>query len=268
MSRELGCREIGDVINGGSKFISLKSCLLYRANGRGGFGGRKPLLIPSGDHSRSPEKQTVGTVTASHEMPNLQALSSSLNAGTAKGGCLGRGEALGCPLAVCPPERPRPFTHYRCLTALCGHRPFLALFWHCSPFLEGPKSTLELLAGPLSSDFLGFASIPIRVVADVWEKDVWAPSRPSLGAQVLPSFPREIAVQKCLGKRLEVPDILLPDICGLLTHALVARTARPTSPAIWHRGRLHRKPNRSERPNLRHFESLDIECRYSASRAI
>ena len=40
-------------------------------------------------------KQAAGTVTASHKMPTLQALSSSLNAGTAKGGCLGRGKALG-----------------------------------------------------------------------------------------------------------------------------------------------------------------------------
>ena len=66
-----------------------------------------------GEASRTPEKQTVGTVTASHKMLSLEALSSSLNAGTAKGGCLGRGEAFGCPPAVCPPERPRPFTHHR-----------------------------------------------------------------------------------------------------------------------------------------------------------
>ena len=46
-------------------------------------------------------------------MLTLQALSSSANAGPAKGGCLARGEAFGSPPAVCPPERPRPFTHYR-----------------------------------------------------------------------------------------------------------------------------------------------------------
>ena len=40
--------------------------------------GRKPLLTPSGDPRRAPEKQTVGTVTASQKMPSLQALSSSL----------------------------------------------------------------------------------------------------------------------------------------------------------------------------------------------
>ena len=39
----------------------------------------------------------MGTVTASQKMLTLQALSSSLNAGTAKGGCLGRGEAFGVP---------------------------------------------------------------------------------------------------------------------------------------------------------------------------
>ena len=75
--------------------------------------GRKLLLTPSGDPRRTPEELTVGTVTASHKMPTLQALSSSLNAGTAKRGCLARGEAFGCPLAVCPPKRPRPFAHYR-----------------------------------------------------------------------------------------------------------------------------------------------------------
>ena len=77
---------------------------------------RKLLLTPSGDPRRAPEKQTVGTVTASHKMPTLQALPSSLNAGTAKRGWPGprRGfSSFGCPPAVCPPKRPRPFAHYR-----------------------------------------------------------------------------------------------------------------------------------------------------------
>ena len=36
-----------------------------------------------------------------------------------------------------------------------------------------------------------------------------------------------------------------------------------TSLAIWHRGRSHRRPNRSESPNRRHFASLDLKsgCR-------
>ena len=71
--------------------------------------GRKLLLTLSGDPRRAHEKQTVGT----HKMLTLQALSSSLNAGTAKRGCLRRGEAFGCPPAVCPPKRPRPFAHCR-----------------------------------------------------------------------------------------------------------------------------------------------------------
>ena len=57
--------------------------------------GRKLLLTPSGDPRRTSEKQTVGTETASQKMLSLRALSGSLNAGTAKGGCLGRGEAFG-----------------------------------------------------------------------------------------------------------------------------------------------------------------------------
>ena len=73
-----------------------------------------PLVTPR----RTPEKQTVGTVTGSQQVLTLQALSSSLNPGAAQGGCLGRGEAFGCPPADCPPERPRPFTHYRSLASL------------------------------------------------------------------------------------------------------------------------------------------------------
>ena len=68
------------------------SSSLDRANGRGTFGSQTAADPPG--PRRTPEKQTVGTVTASPKMLNLQALSSSLNVGTAKRGCLGRGEAL------------------------------------------------------------------------------------------------------------------------------------------------------------------------------
>ena len=57
--------------------------------------GRKLLLTTSGDPCRAPEKQTVGTVTASHKTLTLRALSSSLNVDTAERGWLGRGEAFG-----------------------------------------------------------------------------------------------------------------------------------------------------------------------------
>ena len=57
----------------------------------------------------NPEKQTVGTVTASHKILTLQALSRALNAGTVKRGHLRRGKAFESPPAVCPPERPHPF---------------------------------------------------------------------------------------------------------------------------------------------------------------
>ena len=52
---------------------------LDRANGRGGFGSQT-VADPPADPQRTPEMQTVGTVTASHKMLTLQALSSSLNA--------------------------------------------------------------------------------------------------------------------------------------------------------------------------------------------
>ena len=48
--------------------------------------GRKLLLTRSSHPCRTPEKQIVGTVTATQKMLSLQALSSSLNAGAAKGG--------------------------------------------------------------------------------------------------------------------------------------------------------------------------------------
>ena len=38
----------------------------------------------------------------------------------------------------------------------------------------------------------------------------------------------------------------------------MARMARPTSLAIWHRGRSHRRPT-SKSPNRRHFASLDLK---------
>ena len=50
--------------------------------------GRKLLLTP-------PLLATPGKPLASHEMLTLQALSSSLNPGTAKRGCLGQGKPLG-----------------------------------------------------------------------------------------------------------------------------------------------------------------------------
>ena len=74
--------------------------------------GHKLLLTLSSDPHRAPEKQPVSTVTASHKMLTLQALSSSLNASTARKGCMGQGQVFGCSPAVCPPKRPRPCAHY------------------------------------------------------------------------------------------------------------------------------------------------------------
>ena len=39
----------------------------------------------------------------------------------------------------------------------------------------------------------------------------------------------------------------------------MARITRPASLVIWHRGRSHRRPNRSGSPNRRHFASLDLK---------
>ena len=86
--------------------------------------GRKLLLTLSGDPCRAPEKQTVGTVTASHEILTLLALSSSLKAGTVKRGCLGWGEAFGCPPAVCPPKTAASICTYRNSQGSALPRPF------------------------------------------------------------------------------------------------------------------------------------------------
>ena len=113
---------------------------LYRANGRGGFGSQTaadPLWWPS----QSPWKQTVGTVTASHKMLTLQALLSSLNAG--------RGGAFGCPPAVCPPKRPRPFAHYRILSwnwddlfwTIFRPEFFVEIFWNRRSPKNVPKAS-------------------------------------------------------------------------------------------------------------------------------
>ena len=62
-----------------------------------------------------------------------------------------------------------------------------------------------------------------RAIADVWEKDVWdfqAKSGSSGFLPSFPSFPREVAVQKVSGKTPGSPNILLPDIRGLLTKYL------------------------------------------------
>ena len=52
------------------------------------------LLLTPWRLLENPEKQTVDTVTASHKILTLQALASSLNNSTAKGGRLSRGKAL------------------------------------------------------------------------------------------------------------------------------------------------------------------------------
>ena len=59
-----------------------------------------------------------------------------------------------------------------------------------------------------------------RVVADVWEKDVWefqVKSGSSGSCRLFLHFLGKIAVQKTSGKMPGSPDILLPDIRGLLS---------------------------------------------------
>ena len=93
--------------------------------------------------SENPEKQPVGTVTASHKILTLQALSSSLNSGTGKRGCLSRGKAFESPPAVRPPERPRPFARYRFWRGpkIFGRARSLVPHTFCTPpFPQDPSS--------------------------------------------------------------------------------------------------------------------------------
>ena len=83
------------------------------------------------------------------------------------------------------------------------------------------KLCAEVPERPLPKDPFFSAADVNRVVADVCGKDVWdfqAKSWSSGSCLLFLHFLGKIAVQKkCLGKPLEVPDILLPDICGLLS---------------------------------------------------
>ena len=96
-------------------FFSLRSCRICTEQMDAEGLGRKLLLTRSGDPRRTPEKQTAGTVTASHKILTLQALSSS-QCQRCREGVPGPRRGFWVPSsaqAVCPPERPRPFTHYR-----------------------------------------------------------------------------------------------------------------------------------------------------------
>ena len=75
-----------------------------------------------------------------------------------------------------------------------------------------------------------------QVVADVWEKDGLGVPGQVWEFRFLwsfPSFPRENrSSRNVLGKRLEVPDILLPDICSLLIFALFRSGSKARPPTV------------------------------------
>ena len=76
----------------------------------------KLLLTLSGDPRRTPEKQDVGTVTASQKMLTLQALLSSLNAGVQRGASWAEERLLGALRQSVPQNgRVHLFTHHRLL---------------------------------------------------------------------------------------------------------------------------------------------------------
>ena len=80
-----------------------------------------------------------------------------------------------------------------------------------------------------------YAFIPSnRVAADVWKKDVWefqAKFGSSGSCRLFLDFLGKIKLfKRCLEKRLEVPDILLPDIRGLLIQIRAFSSLAPSHP--------------------------------------
>ena len=93
-------------------------------------------------------------------------------------------------------------------------------FWKCKFYCReiflSLRRLLNRMEAPIPTRKSTCAECLNRVVADVWEKDVWDLQAKSGSSGSCPlflhSFLGEIAVQNDLGKRLEVPDLLLPDI--------------------------------------------------------
>ena len=88
-----------------------------------------------------------------------------------------------------------------------------------------------MLSKLCSARFPSSAQNPTQVVADVWKKRCLALPGHVWELRFLPSFPafhREIRTSKNVwGKRLEVADILLPDIRGLLTYCFIELNMMP-----------------------------------------
>ena len=80
---------------------------------------------------------------------------------------------------------------------------------HTTPRLRIRMSLVKEIPAPISGGRGCLEEGRLGVPGQVWEFRF---------LPLLPSIIREIAVQEMSGKRLEVPDILLPDIRGLLTN--------------------------------------------------
>ena len=106
----------------------------------------------SGDARKIPEKQTVGTVTASCKMLTLQALSSKLNAGTGKGGAAWAEERLLGALRQSVPQTGRPFLNYRVYTpSTAGPDPPTLAFLEKARVFPQKRKGSSLRGEPLKS---------------------------------------------------------------------------------------------------------------------
>ena len=88
-------------------------------------------------------------------------------------------------------------------------------FWNSLKGYKGPCRTRR----PSTVRSVACQAASHKKVADVWEKDVWefqAKSGSSGSCRLFFHFLGKSQFENCLGEHLEVPDILLPDIRGLL----------------------------------------------------
>ena len=88
----------------------METSFLNRANGRGGFGSQTAAAP-----RKPPESRDCGHCDGISLNANTASTFELSQCQHCKGGvgCLGRGEVFGRFPAISPPERPRPFTHYR-----------------------------------------------------------------------------------------------------------------------------------------------------------
>ena len=134
--------------------------------------GRGLLLTPLGTPQKVLKKQTASTVTASHKMLTLQALSRSLNAGTAKKGFLGQGFWVTSGSLSPKNDRvmgPRPFARCRRLCPMLQEPAAPEMSYRCSLVLACTEIMAVVMGLRHANSALAFA-MSSRQVSPMWAK--------------------------------------------------------------------------------------------------